>query len=121
MEKHFDRQHFLCTDPQCLAARFVVFENEIDLRHQEINIHGGTSTGSTKINLEFNVRREGFGGEGYEDQRPPTEDGFGQRLDGQAFVPDALPQQQLDATTAHPQHLQRTQELQAQAAQIRQQ
>ena len=32
MSRHFDKQHFMCHDVQCLEARFVVFENELDLR-----------------------------------------------------------------------------------------
>ena len=35
LERHFDRDHYLCHDGQCLSARFVVFENEIDLRAHE--------------------------------------------------------------------------------------
>ena len=32
LARHFDKQHFMCHDVQCLEARFVVFENELDLR-----------------------------------------------------------------------------------------
>ena len=32
MARHFDKQHFMCHDVQCQEARFVVFENELDLR-----------------------------------------------------------------------------------------
>ena len=60
LERHFDREHFLCHDRQCLAARFVVFENEIDLRGHERGVHGtNRRDGGTKIQLEFRVRREG--------------------------------------------------------------
>ena len=60
LERHFDRDHYLCHDQQCIAARFVVFENEIDLRAHESSVHGTTRRdGGTKIKLEFRVRRDG--------------------------------------------------------------
>ena len=119
LEKHFDQKHYLCHDVQCLTARFVVFDNVIDLRAHELHMHGGTSTGSTKIQLDFRIRREGYDGSGYEQQTVPNEEDFSYGLDGQAFVPDALPPGGPDADTSHPLHLQRTAELRAQAAEIR--
>jgi hypothetical protein len=129
MERHFDQQHFMCHDVQCLAARFVVFENELDLRGHELSVHGGTSTGSTKINLEFRTRRAGYDGSGVEERQDmPSDSDFDYGLDGQAFMPPALPSNQnnsgsgnSDNVQLHPLHLQRTAELQAQAAAIRQQ
>ena len=137
LEKHFDQQHFLCHDVQCLAARFVVFENELDLRAHELAVHGGTSTGSTKINLEFRTRRAGYDGSGVEaDQAAPSDSDFNYGLDGMAFVPDALPTSQQGGNSAtanstasssnrdvqlHPLHLQRTEEFRQQARAIREQ
>lgn len=114
LEKHFDRVHFMCHDVQCLTARFVVFENELDLRHHERNIHGGTSTGSSKIQLEFRVRRNG---PDYSDQEAPSEQDFNYSVDGQSFVPQALPRR--DDVALHPLHVERTAALQEQAAVIR--
>jgi len=121
LEKHFDRSHFLCHDVQCLQARFVVFDNEIDLQAHERQVHGGTTAGSSKIQLEFRTRRTGYDGSGVEAQRQevPSEEDFNYGLQGEAFVPDALPQS--DGPTLHPLHLQRTAEFRAQSAQIRQQ
>ena len=137
LERHFDQQHFLCHDAQCLAARFVVFENELDLRAHELAVHGGSSTGSTKINLEFRTRRVGYDGSGLEEhQTTPSESDFNYGLDGQAFVPDALPtSNQNDSRTTgnnrnssssgnsqlHPLHVQRTEQFRAHAATIREQ
>ena len=127
LERHFDQQHFLCHDVQCLAARFVVFENEIDLRGHEMSVHGGTSTGSTKINLEFRTRRVGYDGTGLDYQQDlPSESDFNYGLDGQAFVPADVPNQGNSSSSAgesqlHPLHMQRTEELRAQAAAIREQ
>lgn len=32
LARHFEKQHFMCHHVQCLEARWVVFENELDLR-----------------------------------------------------------------------------------------
>ncbi|CAJ1951926.1 unnamed protein product [Cylindrotheca closterium] len=121
LEKHFDQQHFLCHHPNCLAARFMVFENEIDLRAHEMQIHGASSTGSTKITVEFQTRRAGYDGSGVgAQQETPSESDFNYGLDGQAFVPDALPNRPSNGNNElHPQHVQRTEELRAQAATMR--
>ena len=126
LEKHFDTSHFLCHDVQCLQARFVVFSNELDLRHHERQVHGGTSTGSSKIQLEFRVRRQTAS---TSDEAPSDAD-FNYNLDGQAFVPENLPQTAANATAAatsspsdvalHPLHVQRTAQLREQAAEWRQ-
>jgi E3 ubiquitin-protein ligase ZNF598 len=134
LEKHFDKKHFLCHDVQCLCARFIVFENELDLRAHELSTHGGTSTGSTKIQLEFRTRRAGYDGSGMDDQQSaPSQSDFNYDLDGQAFVPESLPRQRSttrnvanNATLSntnvqlHPLHVQRTEELRAHAAAVRQ-
>eukprot|EP00977_Amphora_coffeiformis_P027708 scaffold34635_cov208-Amphora_coffeaeformis.AAC.1 len=125
LEKHFDTRHFLCHDVQCLQARFVVFSNELDLRHHERQVHGGTSTGSSKIQLEFRVRRQTTTSE-----EAPSESDFNYDLDGQAFVPENLPQTHSNNTRGmtpvevsdlplHPLHVQRTAQLREQAAEWR--
>jgi hypothetical protein len=122
LEKHFDTRHFMCHDVQCLQARFVVFGSELDLRHHERQIHGGTSTGSTKIQLEFRVRRQTQSTE-----NAPAESDFNYNLDGQAFVPDNLPQTASNNTDIdenetmglHPVHVERTALLREQAAGLR--
>jgi hypothetical protein len=115
LERHFDSQHFLCKDVQCLQARFTVFENELDLRHHERQVHGGVSSGSSKIQLEFRVRRS------TEDpsQEIPTTNDFNYGVDGQAFVPQALPQV-AGNVSLHPMHVERTAELRQQAEALRQ-
>ena len=101
----------------------------------EIAVHGGTSTGSTKINLEFNIRRANESGGTR--QSSPSEADFNYALDGQAFVPPALTNESNNNSATdnrnsnsnipnnesmlHPQHVQRTEELRAQAATVRQQ
>ena len=131
LEKHFDREHFLCSDPQCLTARFVVFENDVELRVHEASVHGSTNAGGgTKIKLEFRIRREageetilrrGDGG-----HQVPTGEDFQYGLDGEAFVPEALPDERVrqqrqtnEPEITHPLHAARTAELRAQARRVR--
>ena len=131
LEKHFDREHYLCSDPQCLAARFVVFENDVELRVHEASVHGSMNAGGgTKIKLEFRIRREageenilrrGDGG-----HQVPTGEDFQYGLDGEAFVPEALPDERVrqqrqtnEPEITHPLHAARTAELRAQAARVR--
>jgi hypothetical protein len=103
----------------------------------ELSVHGGSSNGSTKINLEFNIRRANGMGGGGERHDTPRESDFNYSLDGQAFVPQALPNNNdnnnntnsanngnnatVPASQLHPQHIQRTEELRAHAAVVRQQ
>jgi len=96
-------------------------------------VHGGTSSGSTKINLEFQYRRANATSSQH--QNAPSESDFNYDLDGQAFVPPALTNENNNNTNngstnsnnpnneslLHPQHVQRTEELRAQAAVVRQQ
>ena len=111
-----------------MQARFVVFASELDLRHHERQVHGGTSTGSSKISLEFRYYRPRSTSVGH--QELPSQSDFDYNLDGQAFVPDNLPQslgsgndtanaEQSDGDI-HPLHMQRTAQLRQRAAEVAQ-
>lgn len=39
LEEHFRREHFVCQDPICLEAKFVVFENELELKAHMAQVH----------------------------------------------------------------------------------
>ncbi|KAI5819519.1 hypothetical protein BZA77DRAFT_157545 [Pyronema omphalodes] len=39
VEEHFKRDHFVCPDDECLEKKFVVFENEIDLKAHQLSVH----------------------------------------------------------------------------------
>ncbi|KAA8909334.1 hypothetical protein FN846DRAFT_776407 [Sphaerosporella brunnea] len=39
LEGHFRKKHFLCSDNECLEKKFVVFENEIDLKAHQLEAH----------------------------------------------------------------------------------
>ena len=40
LEEHFRMQHYICTAPECLERKFVVFEDEIDLKGHQLDAHG---------------------------------------------------------------------------------
>ena len=134
LQRHFDQQHFLCHNPACLEARFVVFESELDLRHHERQVHGVVSSESTKINLQFRYNRP-VQQDSYERQEVPSNRDFDYDLEGQAFVPEEfvapptngsdtptgnLAHQQQQSSQLHPLHLQRTAQLRERAAQLAQ-
>lgn len=37
LDKHFDTDHFPCTNAECLAKKFVVFSSEMDLRAHQVH------------------------------------------------------------------------------------
>lgn len=39
LEEHFRNEHFVCNDPICLEVKFVVFENEIELKAHMAQVH----------------------------------------------------------------------------------
>ncbi|KAK9238176.1 hypothetical protein V1525DRAFT_401750 [Lipomyces kononenkoae] len=56
LEQHFRDQHFLCPATSCLAKKFVVFENEIDLKAHQISEHPevfGTGKSARTIDAHF--------------------------------------------------------------------
>lgn len=50
LEEHFQNDHFLCSDRECLEKKFVVFESEMDLKGHQLSEHGNT--------LSKDVRRD---------------------------------------------------------------
>lgn len=44
LEDHFQKDHFLCLDKECLDKKFVVFESQMDLKAHQLECHpNGTS------------------------------------------------------------------------------
>lgn len=39
LEEHFNKDHFLCLDKECLEKKFVVFESEMDLKAHQLEAH----------------------------------------------------------------------------------
>lgn len=50
LEKHFQKDHFLCLDRECLEKKFVVFETEMDLKAHQLSEHADS--------LSKDVRRD---------------------------------------------------------------
>eukprot|EP00934_Nitzschia_sp_Nitz4_P008822 Nitzschia sp. Nitz4//scaffold53_size117307//25868//28369//NITZ4_003760-RA/size117307-processed-gene-0.5-mRNA-1//1//CDS//3329554175//8812//frame0 len=127
LSRHFESRHFLCRNPMCLEAKFIVFPTDLDLKAHELSVHGATSSGSNSIQLEFRTRRAGYDGSGVEHDNRNEESagGNGQAIaDGEAFVPPELPTSNANNGTQvqlHPTHLERTEQFKAQAALLRQQ
>jgi len=70
LEKHFQSDHFLCGDPECLAKKFVVFRSSLDMKAHEVTAHGKKSKADRLIEVNFRVLRAGRSGEGIEDESP---------------------------------------------------
>ncbi|KAK5991765.1 E3 ubiquitin-protein ligase hel2 [Cladobotryum mycophilum] len=45
LEKHFKKDHYLCTDRSCMEKKFVVFESELDMQAHQLAEHAGKGTG----------------------------------------------------------------------------
>ena len=62
LRRHFDQDHFLCTEPECEEQKFVVFRTEIDFKGHRLERHSGAmskaaSKEARKVELEFNFNR----------------------------------------------------------------
>lgn len=59
---HFETEHYACKHPSCLERKFVVFENEIELKAHDVETHGASAGGSKKafrkVELELPPRRQ---------------------------------------------------------------
>ncbi|KAG6037109.1 hypothetical protein E4U41_005320, partial [Claviceps citrina] len=44
LEEHFRRDHYLCSNGECMEKKFVVFESELDLQAHRIAEHAGSRT-----------------------------------------------------------------------------
>ncbi|KAF7553338.1 hypothetical protein G7Z17_g3723 [Cylindrodendrum hubeiense] len=45
LEGHFKKDHYLCSDRECLEKKFVVFDTELDLQAHQLSDHGGKTNG----------------------------------------------------------------------------
>ncbi|EOA23160.1 hypothetical protein CARUB_v10016703mg [Capsella rubella] len=62
LEIHFRRDHFICEDDSCLAKKFIVFQNESELKRHNATEHGGRMSRSQRsaalqIPTSFRYRR----------------------------------------------------------------
>ncbi|KAG5360796.1 E3 ubiquitin-protein ligase HEL2 [Yarrowia sp. B02] len=69
--EHFKGEHYVCTVQSCLDAKFVAFDNDIDLKAHQIEQHPNLYAGKASRNIDVafepvrggSNRRRGFGGE----------------------------------------------------------
>ena len=59
LRSHFDRDHFLCKEPECEEKKFVVFRTELDLKAHRLEMHSdlmskAASKDARRIELNFN-------------------------------------------------------------------
>ncbi|XP_065859840.1 uncharacterized protein [Euphorbia lathyris] len=62
LEIHFRREHFLCEDEACLAKKFIVFQNEAEMKRHNTIEHGGRMSrakrnAALQIPTSFQFRR----------------------------------------------------------------
>ncbi|KAH9484495.1 E3 ubiquitin-protein ligase hel2 [Psilocybe cubensis] len=67
LERHFNTAHFACTQTDCLARKFVVFNTALDLKAHMVEAHGGEMSARDKkdarrIQAEFAFEEVGYGG-----------------------------------------------------------
>lgn len=65
--EHFRKEHFPCTHPYCIEARFVVFRTEAELRQHVVEVHERRDGGRSQrvaIETNFQVGRAVRGGRG---------------------------------------------------------
>ncbi|KAI9785230.1 MAG: hypothetical protein M1816_000478 [Peltula sp. TS41687] len=98
LEEHFKKDHFLCSDQECLEKKFVVFDSEIDLKAHQLEVHpNGLSKDARR-----EARRIDMSGFDYRTQH--SQDGRGNRREGRGAGgrgrdPNAEP---VPASTAQP-------------------
>eukprot|EP00249_Psilotum_nudum_P023768 c28978_g1_i1 orf=796-3444(-) len=64
LEAHFQHQHFLCEDQECLSKKFIVFPSEAELKRHNALVHGGNMSraqrnAALQIPVSFQYRRPG--------------------------------------------------------------
>jgi len=93
LEKHFQKDHFLCLDRECLEKKFVVFETEMDLKAHQLSEHGNS--------LSKDVRRDARHVDisGFDIRTPYHPRGGREQRGGRGRDPNSEP---LPASSAHP-------------------
>ncbi|KAJ3335913.1 hypothetical protein HDU93_004084 [Gonapodya sp. JEL0774] len=68
LDQHFREDHYACRQPECLEAKFVVFDTEIDFRAHEADIHG-LNRGKVKLDLNITYTSSRDGPRAYSEGR----------------------------------------------------
>lgn len=64
LEEHFRHDHFICTETECLANKFVVFGSEIDLKAHQLEVHPQSLSAKARKDAQ-RIEVEFAGGQGY--------------------------------------------------------
>ena len=56
LEKHFDQDHYLCKERECLEKKFVVFDSDIDMRAHDTKEHPSKVKKGKSIAIELNFQ-----------------------------------------------------------------
>ncbi|KAI0797515.1 hypothetical protein C8Q75DRAFT_738536 [Abortiporus biennis] len=67
LEQHFNQAHFPCTQPACLARKFVVFGSALDLKGHMVEEHGADMSSrdrkdARRVQADFEFEEVGIGG-----------------------------------------------------------
>ncbi|GJN80107.1 hypothetical protein PLIIFM63780_003631 [Purpureocillium lilacinum] len=60
LEEHFKKDHYLCSNAECLEKKFVVFESNLDLQAHQLSEHGGKTAGRDARTVDisaFDIRQ----------------------------------------------------------------
>ncbi|KAK2606424.1 hypothetical protein QQS21_003116 [Conoideocrella luteorostrata] len=74
LEQHFKRDHFLCSNSECMEKKFVVFDTELDLQAHNLSDHAGRGVGRDARLVDmssFDIRQS------YQNERRGQRDGEG--------------------------------------------
>lgn len=78
LEQHFRKDHYLCSNSECMEKKFVVFESELDLQAHNISEHAGRTVGRDARLVDmssFDLRQS------YQNERRGQRDGEGRGRD----------------------------------------
>ncbi|KXS13605.1 hypothetical protein M427DRAFT_45557 [Gonapodya prolifera JEL478] len=78
LDQHFKDEHYACRQPECLEAKFVVFETDIDLRAHEAEVHN-LNRGKVKLDLNITYTSSREGPRAYSEGRPDARSARGGR------------------------------------------
>ncbi|KAJ5305932.1 hypothetical protein N7508_004947 [Penicillium antarcticum] len=93
LEHHFQKDHFICLDQECLEKKFVVFESQMDLKGHQLEAHPNGLSKDIRRDARMVDLAE------FDNMRTPYQQGRQRRGAGRGRDPNAEP---LPASSAQP-------------------
>jgi len=87
--RHWQKAHFVCTEKECVEAKFNVFSSEVELRGHIISNHPHVRV-NRSVPVQFSIKRRGADGSGFED------DGANVQGGGEISGPDSSEVERFD-------------------------